>query len=140
MTRSRPRWTPWIGSQEGGETGRNFLGRRRRTSHPVLSEVHDPSRPSRLPVNPKMRGVTSNKEAASSIGDDANLLMLIQIPLKYRQPRVHAAARYEAAGAAMMMNADGPPMPAAAPEPEAQRARSSPRCRDRRAWPRRRDG
>jgi hypothetical protein len=32
-------------------------------------------------------GVTSNGEAASSLGDDSNLLMLVQIPLRYRQPR-----------------------------------------------------
>jgi hypothetical protein len=29
------------------------------------------------------RGTTSNGESASSLGDDANLLMLIQVPLKY---------------------------------------------------------
>jgi hypothetical protein len=36
-------------------------------------------------------GVTSNGEAAASLGDDANLLMLVQIPLRYREPRRHAA-------------------------------------------------
>jgi len=38
-------------------------------------------------------GVTSNGEAAASLGDDANLLMLVQIPLRYRQPRRAAAAK-----------------------------------------------
>lgn len=37
-------------------------------------------------------GVTSNGEAAASLGADANLLMLVQIPLKYRQTRVAKAA------------------------------------------------
>jgi hypothetical protein len=41
-------------------------------------------------------GVTSNGEAASSLGEDANLLMLVQIPLKYRAPR----RAYKAASAA----------------------------------------
>jgi hypothetical protein len=34
----------------------------------------------------KEHGVTSNGESASLVGDDANLLMLIQVPLKYREP------------------------------------------------------
>ena len=36
------------------------------------------------------KGVTANGEAASSLGEDANLLMLIQVPLKYREPRRYA--------------------------------------------------
>jgi hypothetical protein len=35
-------------------------------------------------------GVTSNGESAASLGEDANLLMLVQIPLKYRQPPMRA--------------------------------------------------
>ncbi len=31
-------------------------------------------------------GVTANGEAASTLNEDANLLMLIQVPLKYREP------------------------------------------------------
>ena len=37
-------------------------------------------------------GVTSNGESASSLGEDANLLMLVQVPLKYREPPRRAAA------------------------------------------------
>jgi hypothetical protein len=44
-------------------------------------------------------GVTSNGEAAASLGEDANLLMLVQIPLHYRQPRRHAAKGVAAASA-----------------------------------------
>jgi hypothetical protein len=33
------------------------------------------------------KGVTMNGESAASLGDDANLLMLIQVPLKIRMPR-----------------------------------------------------
>ncbi len=36
-------------------------------------------------------GVTANGESADSLGADANLLMIIQIPLKYRQPPVPKA-------------------------------------------------
>jgi hypothetical protein len=32
------------------------------------------------------KGVTQNGEAVSSLGEDMNLLMLIQVPLKYREP------------------------------------------------------
>jgi hypothetical protein len=35
----------------------------------------------------KSTGKTANNEAASSLGDDANLLMLVQVPLKYNAPR-----------------------------------------------------
>jgi hypothetical protein len=38
----------------------------------------------------KERGVTMNGESAASLGDDANLLMLIQVPLKVRPPQLHA--------------------------------------------------
>jgi hypothetical protein len=38
----------------------------------------------------KAKGVTMNGESAATLGDDANLLMLIQVPLKIRQPPRHA--------------------------------------------------
>ena len=37
-------------------------------------------------------GVTMNGESADSLGADANLMMIIQVPLKYRQPHVRAQA------------------------------------------------
>lgn len=39
----------------------------------------------------KASGVTMNGEAAQSLGGDANLLMIIQVPLKYRAPVMRAA-------------------------------------------------
>lgn len=35
----------------------------------------------------KQKGVTANGENAQNLSDDANVLMLIQVPLKYRAPR-----------------------------------------------------
>ncbi|MFN0250089.1 MAG: hypothetical protein ACKV2T_24610 [Kofleriaceae bacterium] len=35
----------------------------------------------------KTKGVTANGENAQDLNDDANVLMLIQVPLKYREPR-----------------------------------------------------
>ena len=35
----------------------------------------------------KSSGVTANGENAQNLGDDSNVLMLIQVPLKYREPR-----------------------------------------------------
>jgi hypothetical protein len=32
------------------------------------------------------KGVTANGESAASLGEDANLLMLVQVPLRYREP------------------------------------------------------
>jgi hypothetical protein len=55
-------------------------------------------------------GVTANGEAASSLGADANLLMIIQVPLKTR-PRPQRALSF-AEGMALPMS---PPAPAAAP-------------------------
>jgi hypothetical protein len=37
------------------------------------------------------KGLTMNGESAASLGDDANLLMLVQVPLKVRAPRVMPA-------------------------------------------------
>lgn len=46
-------------------------------------------------------GVTSNGESAQSLGADANLLMLIQVPLKYRErPRRDYGMVYESAAKA----------------------------------------
>ncbi len=44
-------------------------------------------------------GVTANGEAAQSLGDDANLLMLIQVPLKVRTPERHYLAPMKSMGA-----------------------------------------
>src|SRR4029077_1056308 len=40
----------------------------------------------------KASGVTMNGESAQSLGGDANLLMIVQVPLKYRPPVMRAAA------------------------------------------------
>jgi hypothetical protein len=49
------------------------------------------------------RGTTSNGESSASLGEDANLLMLIQVPLKHRAPRrwLMAMPATEAAGGAV---------------------------------------
>jgi hypothetical protein len=68
----------------------------------------------------KSRGSTANGEDAASLGEDANLLMLIQVPLKYRTaPRQYQA--YESASDAL-----GPsvPAPSAAPMKMARDERS----------------
>jgi len=38
------------------------------------------------------RGATSNGESAATLGEDANLLMLVQVPLKFREPPRRALA------------------------------------------------
>jgi len=51
----------------------------------------------------KENGVTSNGESADSLGEDANLLMIVQVPLKVRQvlrPKAAKAAMKEKDGAA----------------------------------------
>jgi hypothetical protein len=75
----------------------------------------------------QQKGVTANGEAASSLGEDANLLMLIQVPLKYREPPRRAYAPM------MDMMADGDfggggggyAAPSAAPPPTANKGRAS---------------
>jgi hypothetical protein len=64
-------------------------------------------------------GVTMNGESADSLGADANLMMIIQVPLKYRQPPARAAgAKYKAAE-----SADKPVASLAAePKPASRRA------------------
>jgi hypothetical protein len=56
------------------------------------------------------KGTTMNGESAASLGDDANLLMLIQVPLKIRIPRrayAPPAPTKAAEAAAPMADADG---------------------------------
>ena len=50
------------------------------------------------------RGTTANGESASSLGEDANLLMLVQVPLRFREPprRKAMALLMEAPAAAPM--------------------------------------
>jgi hypothetical protein len=50
----------------------------------------------------KEKGVTANGESAQSLGEDANVLMLIQVPLKYKEPprRMYDAPMSMAEGAA----------------------------------------
>ncbi len=63
----------------------------------------------------RSRGATSNGEAASSLGQDANVLLLVQVPLRRREPPRRWAAAPEAPSAAV----------AASPKAEASRARTS---------------
>jgi hypothetical protein len=63
-------------------------------------------------------GVTANGESADSLGADSNLLMIIQVPLRYREPRpskvsgaVGSSSAFEGVG--------GLSAPASAPEPAA---------------------
>ncbi len=56
------------------------------------------------------KGTTANGESAASLGDDANLLMLIQVPLKYEQPAYMAEDMESDYGA---MAGGGGPMPSA---------------------------
>src|SRR6185295_1516602 len=62
----------------------------------------------------KASGVTMNGESAQSLGGDANLLMIIQVPLKYRAPVARAAAP------APMDSLQKGGGPMAAPPPEAK--------------------
>ena len=59
-------------------------------------------------------GTTSNGESASSLGEDANLLMLVQVPLRYREPPRRATAPWFG----------GMPLAKAAPQ-AAERSRDS---------------
>jgi hypothetical protein len=59
----------------------------------------------------KSAGVTANGEAASSLGEDANLLMIIQVPLKTR-PRPRPKYVYDMVGAAAAPSAVPAPAPA----------------------------
>jgi hypothetical protein len=68
----------------------------------------------------KASGVTANGENAQDLGSDSNVLMLIQVPLRYRQPPRRAMA-----DEAMDMAEGGGPMPSAAPAMESTRARGA---------------
>ena len=76
----------------------------------------------------KAHGVTSNGEAASTIGEDANLLMLVQIPLKYRAPRRKLAPMAPASlGAALDDPMGGVGSASAAPAEASRRGGGAPR-------------
>jgi hypothetical protein len=62
-------------------------------------------------------GVTMNGESAASLGADANLLMIVQVPLKFRAP-----PRRETALGGL---ATGGPAPAAAPAPAASQDKAA---------------
>ena len=74
----------------------------------------------------KEKGTTANGESAQSLGADANVLMLIQVPLKYRAPRPMKLAS---------PTSSAPPPPAggaqAAPKPEAESKKMSDGARGR---------
>lgn len=68
----------------------------------------------------KASGVTANGENAQDLGSDSNVLMLIQVPLRYREP-----PRRSMANEAAMDTAGGPMPPMAQPkESNARRERS----------------
>ena len=64
----------------------------------------------------KATGHTANGEAASSLGDDANLVMLIQVPLKQKQQPLRMAGGGGIGGADVF---EGALAPSAAPPPMA---------------------
>lgn len=75
----------------------------------------------------KANGVTANGEDAQNLNDDANVLMLIQVPLKYREPRNSYAPMKMAMGKddmAPSMDAAGGGAPAASPADKASSTRS----------------
>ena len=60
----------------------------------------------------KAAGVTANGEDAQNLGDDSNVLMLIQVPLRYREPRRQAAPmKMASAGGALATAAPSTAMP-----------------------------
>ncbi len=70
----------------------------------------------------KDKGVTANGENAQDLNDDANVLMLIQVPLKYRAPRraaYNAPMKMAAQGSAELSDKAAP---SAGPPAEAQRS------------------
>jgi hypothetical protein len=71
----------------------------------------------------KASGVTMNGESAQSLGGDANLLMIIQVPLKFRAPVGRAAAMPMES----LLDGDGP---VAAPAPEAKAKKREARTSD----------
>jgi hypothetical protein len=67
-----------VGSEESGSWGQRLYFNDGGERAPLVAE--------RL-ADVEASGVTTNGESAASLGDDANVLMLIQVPLKYKQPR-----------------------------------------------------
>ena len=69
----------------------------------------------------KAKGVTANGENAQDLNDDANVLMLIQVPLKYREPphRAYAPMKMAKESGATSNSVAGPMPPP--PPGEAQR-------------------
>lgn len=57
----------------------------------------------------KAAGVTANGESAANLGEDSNVLMLIQVPLKYREPPRRAMGMSIAGGDIAVYNAPPPP-------------------------------
>jgi hypothetical protein len=77
----------------------------------------------------KASGTTANGESAASLGEDSNVLMLIQVPLKYRAPARSTIAydKAEAFGGGAMAPAAAAPAPAKmakADDGDARRGRS----------------
>jgi hypothetical protein len=75
----------------------------------------------------KASGVTANGEDAQNLGEDSNVLMLIQVPLKYRAPRRMA---YSGSGIGAGYGAAGAPS-AMPPSPPKQSAKAEPSTRGR---------
>jgi len=67
-----------VGSEDSGSWGQRLYFNSEGERAPLVAE--------RL-ADVKATGTTTNGESAASLGDDANVLMLIQVPLEYRQPR-----------------------------------------------------
>lgn len=68
-------------------------------------------------------GVTANGESADSLGADSNLLMIIQVPLRYRQPPMRMMAPASGGfGGGLGGLASGAAPPASAPAPAAEMA------------------
>jgi hypothetical protein len=66
----------------------------------------------------KEKGVTANGEDAQNLSDDSNVLMLIQVPLKYRAPKPSYAPMKMADMESDSFGGGGGYAPAAAPEPK----------------------
>lgn len=95
----------------GGSWGQRLYFNNKGQRSPLIAE--------RL-ADVKASGVTANGEDAQSLGDDSNVLMLIQVPLRYREP---TPRKYELA-----MDA---PMATAAPSPAGGAAQGKSADRDR---------
>jgi hypothetical protein len=77
-----------VGSDESGSWGQRLYFNEAGARAPLVAE--------RL-ADVKASGVTTNGESAASLGDDSNVLMLIQVPLKYRAPRPKSPTKVKAA-------------------------------------------